>query len=101
MRPTVVILGFILGSAAAITFALVGTTIVFVVLRSDYPRLESELAPLAISVGLFSLLTVAAASSFYGELKRKEWRRRAWFALGLMLIVVAACHAWPGSVGLG
>ena len=30
MRPAVVVLGFVLGSAAAITFALVGTMIVFV-----------------------------------------------------------------------
>ena len=101
MRPTVVILGFILGSAAAITFALVGTAIVFVVLRSEYPRLGSELAPLSVSVALFSLLTVAAASSFYGELKHKDWRRRSWLALGATLIAVAAYHAWPESVGLG
>ena len=101
MRPTVVILGFILGSAAAITFALVGTAIVFVVLRSDYPRLGSELAPLSISVGLFSLLTVAAASSFYAELQHKEWRGLAWLALGAMLVAVAAYHAWPDSLGLG
>ena len=40
MRPTVVVLGFVLGSAAAITFALAGTAIVFVALRSEYPRLE-------------------------------------------------------------
>ena len=52
MRPAVVVLGFVLGSAAAITFALAGTTIVFVVLRSEYPRLEGELRPLLLNVGL-------------------------------------------------
>lgn len=95
MRPAVVILGFILGSAAAITFALVGTAVVFVVLRADYPRLENELAPLLISVALFSLLTIAAAGSFYGEIRGRQWRRGAVLALGVMLAIVAAYHAWP------
>ena len=43
MRPAVVVLGFVLGSAVAITFALAGTAIVFVILRSEYPRLDGEL----------------------------------------------------------
>lgn len=95
MRPAVVILGFILGSAAAITFALVGTTVVFVVLRAEYPRLESELAPLLMSMVLFALLTIVAGSSFYGEIKRRSWRLGAWLALLAMLVVVASYHAWP------
>jgi hypothetical protein len=95
MRPAVVVLGFVLGSAAAITFALAGTTIVFIALRSEYPRLEEELRPLLISVGLFSLLTAAAGSSFYGEIRERRWRRVAFAALLVMLVVVAAYHAWP------
>jgi hypothetical protein len=95
MRPTVVILGFVLGSAAAITFALAGTTIVFFALRAEYPRLQEELRPLLISAGLFSLLTAAAGSSFYGEIRERRWRRVALAALLVMLVVVAAYHAWP------
>jgi hypothetical protein len=95
MRPAVVVLGFVLGSAAAITFALAGTTIVFVALRSEYPRLEGELRPLLISVGLFSLLTAAAASCFYGELKERRWRRGALAALFVVLVVVASYFGWP------
>jgi hypothetical protein len=94
MRPAVVVLGFILGSAAAITFALLGTTVVFVVLRAEYPQLEDELVPLLVSGGLFALLTVAAGSSFYGELKQRGWRRVAWLALIVVLAGVAAYHAW-------
>jgi hypothetical protein len=97
MRPTVVILGFVLGSAVAITFALAGTAIVFVVLRPEYPRLDSELKPLVVSLCLFSLLTAAAGSSFYGELKGRRWRRGALAALVVMLAAVAAYHAWPRS----
>ena len=95
MRPAVVVLGFVLGSAVAITFALVGTTIVFAALRSEYPRLDSELRPLLISVSLFALLTAAAGSSLYGELKERRWRRGALAALLVMLVAVAAYHAWP------
>jgi hypothetical protein len=92
-------LGFILGSAAAITFALLGTIVVFVVLRSEYPRLEAELVPLLISGGLFALLTIAAGGSFYGEIKRREWRRGAWLVMAVALAVVAAYHAWPQIYG--
>ena len=95
MRPGVVVLGFVLGSAAAITFALAGTLIVFVVLRSEYPHLEGEFRPLLTSLGLFLLLTLAAGSSFYGELKECRWRRIALAALFVTLAAVAAYHAWP------
>jgi uncharacterized transporter YbjL len=95
VRPTVVILGFVLGSAAAITFALAGTMVVFVVLRAEYPRLETELASLAVSLTLFVLLTAAAGSSFYGEIRQRGWRRVALLALLAMLAAVAAYHAWP------
>src|SRR5687767_11694651 len=95
MRPAVVILGFVFGSAVAITFALAGTTIVFVALRSEYPRLDGELRPLLISVCLFALLTAAAGGSFYGVLKGSRWRRGALAALLVMLVAVAAYHAWP------
>jgi hypothetical protein len=94
MRPSVVVLGFVLGSAAAITFALAGTAIVFAVLRPEYPQLADELVPLLCSVGLFSLLTGAAAASFYGEIKKLYWRRLAEAALIVMLAIVAAYHAW-------
>jgi uncharacterized membrane protein len=90
-------LGFVLGSAAAITFSLLGTMIVFVALRAEYPRLESELRPLLISAALFSLLTVAAGSSFYGELRARRWRRGALVALLAMLVAVAAYHARPSE----
>ena len=95
MRPAVVVLGFILGSAAAITFALLGSTVVFLVLQSEYPRVKDELMPLLSSAGLFSLLTIAAGSTFYGEIKQRAWRRAGWFVLLVVLAVVALYHAWP------
>jgi len=50
-----------------------------------------------VSVVLFSLLTGAAGSSFYGELKERPWRRQARVALFVSLGVVAAYYAWPQS----
>jgi Ca2+/Na+ antiporter len=94
MRPAVVVLGFVLGSAAAITFALAGTMIVFVTLRSEYPRLESELASLLASVALFALLTAAAAASFYAELKARRWRR---YAQAVLLVMLTAVALYYGS----
>jgi hypothetical protein len=88
-------LGFVLGSAAAITFALAGTTIVFVTLRSEYPRLQAEFGQLLVSMALFAVLTAVAGSSFYGELKARPWRRIALVGLLGTLAVVAAYHAWP------
>jgi hypothetical protein len=84
-----------MGSAAAITFALVGTLIVFAALRSEYPRLDGELGPLSVSAGLFFLLTAAAAGSFYGVLRGRGWQRAALAALAIMLTIVAAYHALP------
>lgn len=95
MRPTVVVLGFVFGSAVAITFALVGTTIVFLTLRAEYSRLDGELGPLLISVCMFGLLTATAGSSFYGELKGCRWRRGALGGLLLMLATVAWYYGWP------
>ena len=94
MRPAVVILGFIMGSAAAITFALAGTAIVFTFLRSEYPRLDGELPSLLLNVALFGLLTTAAASSFYGEIKHRSWRYAAWGVMLLALAAVTAYHTW-------
>lgn len=91
MRPAVALLGFVLGSAAAITFALAGTAVVFVVLRSQHPRLEAELGPLVANVALFVLLTATAGASFYGELKRAGWR---WAALAGLLVMLAVVTAY-------
>ena len=90
MRPAVVILGFVLGSAAAISFALAGTVIVFALLRAEHPRLDAEIAPLLTNTALVVLVSLAAAASFYGELKQRSWRRFAQVGLAGMLVVVAA-----------
>ena len=94
MRPSVVLLGFVLGSCCAITFGLLGVAFVFTWLLPEYPRLESELPALWKSLGMFAALTCAAALSFYGQLRAKVWRRAAISALVLGIAVVGWLH-WP------
>ncbi len=94
MKPSVVLLGFVLGSAAAITFGLLGVAVVFTWLLPDYPRLESELPTLWRSLGMFAGLTCVAALSFYGQLRMKSWR---WPAIVVLLVGMAAIGwiQWP------
>lgn len=92
MRPAAVVLGFVLGSAAAITFALAGTAVVFFVLRHEHPRLDAELGELFVNLGLFAVLTATAAASFVGEIKQRLWRRVPLGALLAVLGAIAAYH---------
>jgi hypothetical protein len=94
MRPSVALLGFVLGSAAAISFALFGVAVVFVVLRSDYPRLDAELPALLASLALFGVLTAVSGAAFYAQLKSAAWR---WFAHGALVLglAFAAWFYWP------
>ncbi len=94
MRPSVVLLGFLLGSAGAITFALAGVVIVFGLLRFEHPRLDGELPALLLNFSLFALLTALAGASFYGEIKGSVWRRAAQVALLVGVAFIAWVH-WP------
>ena len=94
MRPSVVLLGFVLGSAAAITFGLGGVLMVFAVLRPEYPRLQDEFPSLLANLAVFAVLTAASAVSFYGLLRRTVWRRAAVTVL-LAGLVAAGWFYWP------
>jgi hypothetical protein len=94
MRPFVALLGFVLGSAASITFSLFGVAVVVFVLQSDYPRLDGELAPLLSNLAIFVVLTAAAALSFYSEIKLLAWRRASEAVL-LLALTAAGLYYWP------
>jgi hypothetical protein len=94
MKPSVILLGFALGSIAAITFGLGGVAVVFLVLQSDYPRFATEIPPLLGSLGLFAALTALAAASFYGQLRERVWRRYAIAGL-LLALSGTAWFYWP------
>ena len=94
MKPSVALLGFVLGSAASITFGLIGVVVVFLFLPPETPGLRLELPMLLGSLGGFAVLTVLAALSFYGQLKDAPWRRLAIAALLLGLGAVGWMY-WP------
>lgn len=94
MRPSVVLLGFVLGSVVAITFALLGVVVVFVFLDVDSPRLADEFPFLLGYLGAFSALTLLASLSFYGLLRVTAWRRAAVVAL-LAGLGAVAWWLWP------
>ena len=94
MRPSVILLGFILGTAVAIMFSLIGVAVIFLVLGPSYPRLEAEADSLFVNLGFFAALTVFAAFSFYGALKRRPWRIAAIMPLIVMLGLIA-WYYWP------
>lgn len=96
MRPSVALLGFVMGSAAAITFALLGVAVVFGLLRTEHPELSAELPQLLLNLGIFSVLTAIAGASFYGQLRERRWRRPAVGVLLLALAALAWFH-WPQS----
>ena len=94
MRPSVALLGFVLGSAAAISFALAGVAVVFMALRSEYPRLDEELPALLGSLAIFGALTALAGGAFYGQMRVAAWRWPVHAAL-LLGLAFAAWFYWP------
>ena len=97
MRPSIVLLGFVLGSAASITFSLGGVTIVYLILQGKYPRLASEFPTVLAGLGMFAALTVLAGASFYGQLKQRAWRVPALALLAVGLTGIG-WYNWPQPV---
>ncbi len=92
MRPLTVLTGIVLGSAAATTFGLAATLVVFLVLSDEHPQFRSELPLLALYVAIFVGLTALAAASFIGLAKERPWRRWAQAALWATLGTLAAVY---------
>lgn len=87
-----------MGSTVSLAVGLALTWVVFALLPEHAERLEPEKAPLARAIGLFTLLAVASAASFFGALQRRPWR----FVAYLVLLASAALTAWvyrPGGPG--
>lgn len=89
MRPLTAVTLILLGSSFAITFSLFAVTIVFLVLGDDYPRLQHEFDALLSSLGIFTVMTVISATSFYTLIK--DHRARYW----------AQAAMWLGVLGIG
>jgi hypothetical protein len=92
MRPLAVLNAIVFGSAAAITFGLVGVVIVFLVLRGRYPEMNNEFATLLVASGLFALLAAVAGASLFSMLKQLRWRWTAQAAMWLSVAGIAVFY---------
>ncbi len=97
MRPLTVLTGIVLGSAAATTFGLAATLVVFLVLSDEHPQFRSELPLLALYLAIFVGLTALAAASFIGLARERPWRRWVQLALWATLAALAAVYSQTRS----
>jgi len=93
MKPSVALLGFLLGSSGAICFGLVGVALIFLILSPEHPELGAELGPLIGHLARFACLTAASSWSFYGLVRDRPWRRTSVAVLTLTLLGVALSYA--------
>lgn len=94
MRPLAVLNAIVFGSAAAITFGLLGVVVIFLVLKGDNPAMASEFPALLRSSAVFAVLAAVSGASLLSLLKTLKWR---WLAQAAMWAVVAsiALLYWP------
>ncbi len=92
MQPLTILTGVVLGSAAATTFALGATLVVFLVLVDEHPQFEDELPLLAVYTLMFGTLTALAAFSFMAELRQRPWRLWSQLLMWSALAGVAALY---------
>lgn len=93
-RPFTVLLGIILGSLFAIAFCTCIVGFVFWFIGDEEPRLAAEVGKLVEITAIFVVLTVFAAFSFLGSLRRARWRHAAMAALWLGLLLTGNYY-WP------
>ncbi|MCB1623413.1 MAG: hypothetical protein KDI32_02415 [Pseudomonadales bacterium] len=96
MKPLTVLIGIVMGSLVSTTIALFLTLVVFLLLPEFRERAAHELGPLISAFVLILAAAIAAAYSFYGELRVRRWRGWGHAALIAMLAAIVAVY-WPRS----
>jgi hypothetical protein len=86
VRPLAVLNAILFGSAAAITFGLVGVLVIFLILEERHPEMRAELPTLWRSGLLFAVLAAVSGASLLSLLKGLRWR---WFAQTAMWLLIA------------
>ncbi len=94
MRPLAVLIAIVFGSATAISFGLIATGIVFLVLKNDHPELSRELLPLLVSCAWFVGLAGISGGALFATLKQLGWQRYAQLAMVLAIVAVSSVY-WP------
>jgi hypothetical protein len=94
MGPFAVLNAILFGSAAAITFGLLGVIVIFLVLQGRHPDMLGEFATLWRSGLVFALMAAASGASLYATLKRLPWRHAAQAGMWLCLALLVYLY-WP------
>lgn len=94
MRPFAVLNAILFGSAAAITFGLLGVIVIFLVLQGRYPEMLGEFGTLWRSGLVFALMAAVSGASLYATLKRLSWRHAAQGGMWLCLALLVYLY-WP------
>jgi hypothetical protein len=97
MRPSVALIGFLLGSSGAICFGLVGVAFIFWLLAPEHPELVGEIQPLFGHLARFTVLTAVSATGFYGLARQRPWRRWSMLALAVTLVAVVLSYSVTGG----
>ena len=90
MKPLAVLIGIVMGSAVSLAVGLLMTMIVILLIPEHADRLAAEKAPLVKAILLFTLLSAAAAASFYGEIRVRRWR----FPAHVTMVAVLGAAFW-------
>jgi hypothetical protein len=94
VSPLAALTAIIFGSAAAISFGLTATLVIFLALKGEQPQLAHEIAPLVRSCLWFIALAGVSGAALYAALKMMSWRLWMQGAMWLTVLVVGAAY-WP------
>jgi hypothetical protein len=94
MRPWLVVLLIITGSAIAISVSLSMAAVVFWLLPEYAVRLEPERLPLLHGLAWSWALTVIGGFSLIGEIRGRRWRWPVQGVLGVLMVAMAWVF-WP------
>jgi uncharacterized BrkB/YihY/UPF0761 family membrane protein len=95
MRPLAVLIGIVMGSAFALFtgLSLTWVTLLFVP-KDEAGELFGEQNTLVLAIGIFALVALVSAVSFYGQLRERRWRPAA-HAATLLCLCGAVWLYWP------
>jgi hypothetical protein len=99
MRPLAVLVGILMGTAAAISLGLSMVWVVYLILGSEYAQLRAEREPLLQAVALFIPLTALAALSFVGQVRHAPWRHWPLAGIALWLALLVWVY-WPREAAM-
>jgi hypothetical protein len=83
-----------MGSTVSLAVGLLGTWIVILFLPREADRFAPEHAALLQAIAIFTALATASAFSFYGDLRRRDWRLIA-HAASVLLLATTIWVYWP------